>query len=114
MPSTEEEERGRQHIERFRAPEAFREALSHTAMQAGSLVWAREGLAPAQRSLTTIGVLVALGRLGPLREHIEIGRGNGLSEREICEAILQCGVYAGFPAAVEAMQVAAEVFDGPT
>jgi alkylhydroperoxidase/carboxymuconolactone decarboxylase family protein YurZ len=103
---------GRRHIERFRAPAGLRAELTDLITRAGGLVWSRPGLAPAQRSLTTIAVLVATGKLGPLREHIEIGLVNGLSQTEISEAILQCAVYAGFPAMVAAMEVAADVFDG--
>ena len=104
-------EEGRRHIERFRAPKELRGELTDFIMQGGSLVWLRPGLEPAQRSLTTIGVLVARGALGPLREHIEIGLGNGLSRSEISEAILHCSIYAGFPAMVAAMEVAADVFE---
>ena len=107
------EEDGRRHIERFRAPASIRKEMTELIQKGGSLVWSRPGLEPAQRSLATISVLVALRHLGPLREHIEIGQANGLSQTEICEAILQCAVYAGFPSAVRAMEVAAEVFDGP-
>ena len=103
---------GREHIERFRAPAAIREELTKLLQSAGALAWGRPGLQPSQRSLTTIAVLVAGGHLGPLREHIEIGLGNGLSQTEICEAIIQCGIYAGLPAAVRAMEVAHDVFDG--
>ena len=113
MSASQREEEGRRHIERFRAPAAIRAELTELIQKGGSLVWSRPGLEPAQRSLATIGVLVALRHLGPLREHIEIGLGNGLSQTEICEAILQCAVYAGFPSAVRAMEVAADVFDGP-
>lgn len=104
-------EEGRRHIEAFRAPAAIRQELTSFITQAGSLVWGRPGLSPAQRSLTTIAVLVARGNLGPLREHIEIGLGNGLTPTEITEAILQCSIYAGFPQMVAAMEVAAEVLD---
>jgi len=107
-------EEGRRHIESFRAPAAIRDELTRFITQAGSLVWTRPGLEPSQRSLTTIAVLVARGNLGPLREHIEIGLGNGLSQTEITEAIIQCSIYAGFPQTVAAMEVAAEVFDAPS
>ena len=112
MATTQEIEQGRRHIERFRAPAAVRAELTDVIQQAGSLVWSRAGLEPGKRSLTTISVLVALGHMGPLREHLEIGLGNGLSQTEMCEAIIQCGIYAGFPATVAAMEVAADVFDG--
>lgn len=104
-------ERGRRHIEQFRAPRAVREELTRFITQGGSLVWSRPGLAPAQRSLVTISVLAARGNLGPLREHIQIGLGNGLTPTEITEALIQCSVYAGFPAMVAAMEVAADVLD---
>ena len=111
MGASRDVEEGRRHIERFRAPAAVRKELTELISRAGSLVWARPGLSPAQRSLTTIAVLVALGKLGPLREHLEIGLANGLSQTEITEAILQCSIYAGFPATVTAMEVAADAFD---
>ena len=112
MSRSPDVEEGRRHIERFRAPAAVRQELTEFITTAGSMVWTRPGLTPAQRSLTTISVLVARGNLGPLREHLEIGLGNGLTQTEICEAILQCSIYAGFPQTVAAMEVAAEVFDG--
>ena len=112
MPAPIDTDSGRRHIERFRAPAAIRAELTDLIQQAGSLVWTRPGLAPAHRSLVTIGVLVAGGQLGPLREHVEIGLANGLTATEVTEAILQCAVYAGFPRMVAAMEVAADVLDG--
>jgi 4-carboxymuconolactone decarboxylase len=112
MSESSDMEAGRRHIERFRAPAAIRKELTEFVTKAGSLVWTRPGLSPAQRSLTTISVLVARGNLGPLREHLEIGLGNGLTQLEMCEAILQCSIYAGFPQTIAAMEVAAEFFDG--
>lgn len=106
-----EREEGRRHIEQFRAPPEIRRELTDLIMQAGGLVWTRPGLAPDKRSLTTIASLVSQGHLGPLREHIEIGLGNGLERGEINEAILHCAIYAGFPRTVAAMEVAAEVFE---
>ena len=61
--------------------------------------------------ITVIAVLTALGRKGPLREHVGLGLDNGLEPREICEGIIQCAIYAGFPSCIEAMEIAAEVFE---
>ena len=63
--STQDEQReeGRRHIEQFRAPEAIRKELTDLIIQAGGLVWTREGLSPDKRSLTTIAVLIAQGHL---------------------------------------------------
>ena len=56
-------------------------------------------------------MLTALVRPEELRNHIRMGLDNGLDPDEICELILQCAVYAGFPAAVRAFEVVTEVFD---
>ena len=101
---------GSEIIERFKAPKMIRKDFTEVILQTGGAIWSRPGLEPAQRSITTIGVLVALCRPDELREHIEIGMTNGLSKQEICEVILHCGMYARFPAAVRAMEVAHDVF----
>ena len=103
-------EHGRAAIEQFKAPAFIRDDLTELAMTYGGAVWTRPGLEPSLRSLATISVLAALGRLEPLREHLGRGLDNGLSPRQICESLLQVGLYAGMPAAVEAMDVAHDVF----
>jgi 4-carboxymuconolactone decarboxylase len=102
---------GSEVLERFRAPAFIRKELTEFVLGTGGKVWTRDGLEPRDRSLGTICVLTALGRRDPLREHIGMGLDNGLTAREICEALMQCAVYAGFPSCVEAMQVAADVFE---
>jgi 4-carboxymuconolactone decarboxylase len=72
-------------------------------------VWSREGLERKERSLVTIGILIALRQTAELKNHIEIGIRNGLTVREIEETILQAAAYAGFPAAWSAHQAATEV-----
>ena len=89
----------------------IRKELTEFVLSSGAQVWSREGLEPRYRSLGTICILAALGRRDPLREHIGMGLDNGLTPREICEALMQCAVYSGFPSCVEAMQVAADVFE---
>jgi 4-carboxymuconolactone decarboxylase len=74
-------------------------------------IWTREGLERKQRSLVTIGILIALRQTVELKNHIEVGIRNGLSVQEIEEAILQAAAYAGFPAAWSAHQAAAEVLN---
>jgi len=107
-PSTRD---GSEVLERFRAPAFIRKELTEFVMTTGGKVWARDGLEPKYRSLSTISVLTALGRPGPLREHIGLGLDNGLTPREICEGLLQCAVYAGFPSCIEAMEIAHDVFE---
>jgi 4-carboxymuconolactone decarboxylase len=72
-------------------------------------VWNRDGLERKQRSLVTIGILIALRQTAELKNHIEVGIQNGLTVREVEEAILQAAAYAGFPAAWSAHQAARKV-----
>ena len=90
----------------------FGSALANVAVDfVFASVWAREGLERKQRSLVTIGVLIALRQTAELKNHIELGIRNGLSVQEIEEAILQAAAYAGFPAAWSAHHAATEVLN---
>jgi 4-carboxymuconolactone decarboxylase len=72
-------------------------------------VWARGVLDPKQRSLVTIGLLIALRQTAELKNHINLGLTNGLTAQEIEEATIQAAAYAGFPAARVAADALAEV-----
>ena len=74
-------------------------------------VWERPQLSKRDRSLITIAVLAALYRTDQVRGHIGRGLDNGLSEEEIGELITHVAFYAGWPVAVNAAQVAKQVFD---
>ena len=104
-------EEGQSAIEHFRAPEFIRKELTEFIMSTGAQAWARAGLEMSQRSLVTISVLASLQRMGALREHVGLGLDNGLGAREICEAILHCGISAGLPVCIEAMEIVHDVFE---
>ena len=72
-------------------------------------VWARDILDAKQRSLVTIGILIALRQTEELKNHIRIGLTNGLTVRQIEEATIQAAAYAGFPAAHIASNAILEV-----
>jgi len=75
-------------------------------------VYAREGLSPQQRELCIIAALTAAGDCEPqLRAHIEAACAAGCTAREIIETILMMAVYAGFPAAINAMDTAKRALD---
>jgi len=75
-------------------------------------VWARDGLNRRDRSLVTLGILIALRQTDELRNHIRIGLTNGLTESELEEVLMQAAAYAGFPAAHAASEAATEIFNG--
>jgi 4-carboxymuconolactone decarboxylase len=75
-------------------------------------IYSRQQLDLRSREIAAIAALVALGYAMPqLKVHINAGLNVGLSEAEIKEIIIQMSVYAGFPAALNAMNVAKEVFE---
>jgi 4-carboxymuconolactone decarboxylase len=71
-------------------------------------VWGRAGLDRKQRSLVTIGILIAQRQTAELRNHVRIGVTNGLTARELEEVLIQAIPYAGFPAVASAMTAVLE------
>jgi len=69
-------------------------------------LWTREGLSRRDRSLVTLGILIALRATEEMKFHFQIARQNGLTEDEIAEVIYHASGYAGFPAAATAKNVA--------
>ena len=74
-------------------------------------LWTREGLSRRDRSLVTLGILIALRATDELKLHVQIARNNGLTEDEIAEVIYHSSGYAGFPAANTACRIAREALD---
>ncbi|MFK4105185.1 carboxymuconolactone decarboxylase family protein [Streptomyces sp. NPDC019531] len=77
----------------------------------GSL-WAREGLSKRDRSLVTLGILIALGAESELTTHFRIALTNGLTEDELAEVIYHSAGYAGYPRATAARTAARTALAG--
>lgn len=74
-------------------------------------IYARPGLGLREREIATIAALAAMGTAAPqLKVHIEAGLNVGISKEEITEILMQMAVYAGFPAALNGLFAAKEVF----
>ena len=73
-------------------------------------IWSRDALPLRDRSIITVAMLAALGRTGELRGHLAGARNLGIPQEELVEVLMQVAVYAGVPAANDALTVAAEVF----
>jgi 4-carboxymuconolactone decarboxylase len=77
-------------------------------------VLSRPGLDRHTRQLATIAALTAVGNAqSQLRVHIAGALNVGCRPQEIIEVILQTAVFAGFPAAINALNVTREVFEHP-
>lgn len=67
-------------------------------------LYARAGLDLRSREIVAISSLAVVAHAAPqLRIHIRAARSIGLSRTEIIEILMQTAVYAGFPAALNAL-----------
>ncbi len=69
-----------------------------------------QGLAKL-REIAVVASLTALGNAAPqLKVHIHAALNVGVTREEVVEVIMQMAVYAGFPAALNGLTAAREVF----
>ena len=73
------------------------------------MFWARPNLDLRSRSLCTVAQLAALGRTDELRGHLSGALNLGITREELNEVLMQTACYAGVPAAVNALNAAADV-----
>jgi 4-carboxymuconolactone decarboxylase len=77
-------------------------------------IYTRPGLDIKSREIAVVAALTALGNAAPqLKSHIKAALNVGCSKQEIVEVIMQMAVYAGFPAALNGLFAAKEVFAVP-
>ena len=74
-------------------------------------IYSRPGLDLKSREIAVVAALTALGNSAPqLKVHIQGAINVGVTRAEVVETIMQMAVYAGFPAALNGLMVAKEVF----
>jgi 4-carboxymuconolactone decarboxylase len=74
-------------------------------------ILSRQELDPKTREIATVSALAALGNAQPqLRFHLNAALHVGCSRAELAEVLMQMSVYAGIPAALNALYLAQEVF----
>jgi 4-carboxymuconolactone decarboxylase len=74
-------------------------------------IYSRPGLDLRSREIAVVAALTAMGNAAPqLKVHIQGALNVGVSRTEIVETIMQMAVYAGFPAALNGLGAAREVF----
>ena len=75
-------------------------------------IWSRKALDVKTRELITIASLTTQGfPKDQLRSHVHNALNAGCTREEIVETMMQMCVYAGFPASLNALFVAKEVFE---
>ena len=73
------------------------------------MFWSRPNLDVRSRSLCTVAQLAALGRTDELKAHLAGALNLGITRDELIEVLMQTACYAGVPAAVNALNAAADV-----
>lgn len=74
-------------------------------------IYSRPGLDLRSREIAVVAALTAMGNAAPqLRVHLRAALNVGVTRQEIVEVIMQMAVYAGFPAALNGLTAAREVF----
>lgn len=71
--------------------------------------WSRGIIDLKTRSLCSICILASLGRLNALKIIFTLAVENGAAMDEIVEVLLQVGIYAGYPATLDALALLDEV-----
>ena len=89
------------------AAAGFRDLLSETEF---GLVWCRPGLALDDRMACTLAALACLQARAALRRYVGAALNIGVDAVAIQEVLIQIGIYAGFTASAEALEIAAAVF----
>ena len=72
-------------------------------------VWSRPGISRKTRSFLNLAALTAMNMRHELKTHIRGALRNGLTRKEVAEALLHCAVYCGFPKSLDALRLMQEV-----
>jgi 4-carboxymuconolactone decarboxylase len=73
-------------------------------------VWRRPQLAPRDRSLVTVAVLIATGKTAQLEGHLDRALDNGVTPTEVSGLVTHLAFYSGWPSAVSSLDVIEKVF----
>lgn len=86
----------------------FEELATKTAW---GMIWGRPGLPRKVRSFLNLAAMTAMNMRHELKIHIRAALRNGLTRKEIAEALLHCTIYCGYPKGVDALRIMKEVYD---
>jgi 4-carboxymuconolactone decarboxylase len=69
-------------------------------------VWGDEALSPRERSILTLGMVAAVGKMGEFANHVRGALTNGLTPHELRAVLVQITIYCGVPIGADCFQVA--------
>ena len=68
--------------------------------------WGDETLSLRERSILTLGIVAAIGKMGEFANHVRGARANGLSPNELRAVLVHISIYCGIPVGADCFQVA--------
>lgn len=69
-------------------------------------VWGEDTLSPRERSILTLGIVAALGKMGEFANHVRGAQANGLTPTEMSAVLIQIAIYCGIPVGADCFQIA--------
>lgn len=69
-------------------------------------VWGEDKLSPRERSILTLGMVAALGKMGEFANHVRGAQANGLTPTEMSAVLIQIAIYCGIPVGADCFQIA--------
>lgn len=87
----------------------FGDEIGYLFSKTWGALYGRDTLALRERALLLMGTDLALGREGPLKDHMRVALHAGVAPEQIVEALFQAMFYVGAPGLVLGLRVASEV-----
>src|SRR5271166_6253080 len=69
-------------------------------------VWGEGTLSLRERSILTLGMVAALGKMGEFANHVRGAGVNGVTPDELRSVLIQIAIYCGIPVGADCFQVA--------
>jgi len=69
-------------------------------------VWGDETLSARERSILTLGMVAAIGKMGEFANHLRGALSNGVTPNELRAVLVQIAIYCGIPVGTDCFQVA--------
>jgi 4-carboxymuconolactone decarboxylase len=68
--------------------------------------WGDETLSARERSILTLGMVAAIGKMDEFANHLRGAHANGLTPNELRAVLVQIAIYCGIPVGADCFQVA--------
>ncbi len=104
---------GAEHVDRSTASatDLTRDFQTFITEYAWGGPWSRPGLDRKTRSIITLAVLAALGKMEEFELHVRATQNTGVTPDEVKEILLHTAIYAGVPTINTAFRHAATIYD---